>query len=134
MKMVFLKSVIAPFAMLFLHGSALAEATPVELDAAVARMSSAVYRIELFAACGYSTDKNELQRARSFALAFALQKDGLSKKITNEQYVSALLRVADKDLAASIRQRAQTDAVPSECDKAANKELWERLNKIANEK
>jgi hypothetical protein len=117
-----------------LQGNANADATPVELDAAVARMSSATYKVELFAACGYSMDKAELQKVRNFAQVLALQKDDLSKKLTNDQFVSAALRVMDKDLAASIHQRAQADAASGECEQTANKELWEQLSRFAKAK
>jgi len=116
----------------FQFTSALAEATSVEMDAAVARISSALYKVEFLLACGFGEDENQKQAIKRVAPVLALQKDGLSKKITNDQYVEVLVRATNKDLTASMQQRAQIEATPTACKMTENKELWDALVFFAN--
>lgn len=104
-----------------------AEATPVEVDAAVSRMSSATFKVEILAACGFSQSTKEKDAAINVAKIMALQKDGLSKKLSNDQFVAATLRTMDKALVESMQARAKSEATTEECAKAENKALWEYL-------
>ena len=108
-----------------------ADATPVEIDAAVARISSAVYKVEFLVACGIATDPTQQQAVVQVVPILVLQKDGLNKKLSNSQYVDAILRSTDKNLLATMRERARTEATPQECEKPEHRELWESLVKFS---
>lgn len=119
---------------LFIHsGSVHAEATQIEMDAAVSRMSSAAFKIEIFAACGYAKDAEEKSKVMRVAKAVALQKDDLNKKLTPEQFSSAWLRTLDKGLVASMQARAQQEATTDECAKQDNKTTWAFLLQMASQ-
>lgn len=108
-----------------------ADATPVEIDAAVARISSGFYKVEFFIACGIATDTAQQEAVVQVVPILALQKDGLNKKLSNSQYVDAVLRATDKNLLSAMRARARTEATPQECEKPEHKELWESLVKVS---
>lgn len=116
---------------LSVSATAAAEASAIEIDAAVARMSSAAYNVELFAACGYPRDMAEKKAAMDVAVIMALQKDGLSQRLTNDEFVDAVLRVKAPDLEASMSQRAKNEATPEECAKQANRDTWDALLRMS---
>ena len=106
---------------------ALAEASSIEVDAAVARMASAAYKIEVMAACGFPKDEGEKVQVQLFAMAMALQADGLSRKLSTEQFVGASTRVRNADFMASMQARAKKEATPSECSKPETRAFWDNL-------
>lgn len=117
---------------LFCISTLASAASPVEIDAAVARVASAVYQTRLASACGLPKSPQQLKAAEQIARVIALKKDGLDKALSNEEFVTVQLRTMDKDLLASIDARAASDAKTGACDGKELKEMWALLSGLAD--
>lgn len=119
------------FLTLVAAGTCRADASAIEVDAAVARMASATFKVEILAACGFPKDASEKMSVMRVAKVMALQKDDLSKKLSTDQFVTATLRTMDSGLVTSMQARAKQEATEAECAKDENRALWDYLLSMA---